>query len=696
MILGLIMIKFRSLLFLLLFSLGVLLQAAAVAAPTPSTGDYNYDDLRHRLENTSGPDALDAFVEFCGRRIIAVPQEYDFSIDRENQYKLSEQCQIACTIRSARIAFIRLADDQLSRLLVDSKYNEFLSSALGFSFIHGWILARSEAVITPYYVGKYFSYEKMYQGLIAQVESGNIKTRFNDLLCDGIVSINAANEVRELGYFFDYVIPLHYAIEKAKEAPVTSSVTTAAPTIQKFNPALSMRRIIQDATDFRLNWGVKTERNPFVFDSKSEVKKKKASFTTSTKKSTWGSYAKAAFVVGAIAIAGLRAYTVRDCIGRAPYFNQGNETIGLFDFTSPSAAYCLVNPSAYPNQEWMPIIQSSANSTNASSQFSGNGAVGGVGSVDDTDNEEGEEGDKTSVDEEEYEHGSSNSTTFQGSTELMLHSANEKALVLFNGTAIAHKDDEFSVILRPKDEFISLFQILGCFSRKYQSDLYPKHFRNDVFDHIFQEGYNETYQQNFIDSFDDNQRKVLISAGQQLNCGQIRGIYLKNIKYGTLLGPQRQTYERLKLVLSQKQKEKISSLRLREYDELDDDEKLFLLLTGVIDGSKSSVVQRIFTRNGWAPMQQINILELSSKGQFNDQLLGYLLNLLDGGAIEIGQKYDPTTRKKIHCIKAQVSPTEYNLIYIDPLTKQPKTDRYNNRGFIPPENNYFLTINTTN
>jgi hypothetical protein len=89
--------------------------------------------------------------------------------------------------------------------------HDFFKTSLGVSLVYGWTLNQFKDAITPYYIGRYFSFEKMFQGLADRVEGDNVKTFLKSAFTRGLRAVED-----DRWAFYDHMLYLPYAIEKVR------------------------------------------------------------------------------------------------------------------------------------------------------------------------------------------------------------------------------------------------------------------------------------------------------------------------------------------------------------------------------------------------------------------------------------------------------------------------------------------------
>ncbi len=120
-----------------------------------------------------------------------------------------------------RIAVISLNAPGL-QTVVEANH-EFFKTSLGISLVYGWALNHFKDAITPYYIGHYFSFDKMFQGLADRVDGDNVKTFLKSTFTRGLRAVED-----DRWAFYDHMLYLPYAMEKVKLA---SPVGADAPLV---------------------------------------------------------------------------------------------------------------------------------------------------------------------------------------------------------------------------------------------------------------------------------------------------------------------------------------------------------------------------------------------------------------------------------------------------------------------------------
>ena len=106
-----------------------------------------------------------------------------------------------------RKAVIGLNADQLQAVV--EKNHEFFKTSLGTSLIYGWTLNQFKEPVTPYYIGHYFSFDKLFQGLASKMVDHNVATFLKSAFTLGLSAVEA-----DRWAFYDHMLYLPYAIEQ--------------------------------------------------------------------------------------------------------------------------------------------------------------------------------------------------------------------------------------------------------------------------------------------------------------------------------------------------------------------------------------------------------------------------------------------------------------------------------------------------
>ena len=96
---------------------------------------------------------------------------------------------------------------------VFDKNHEFFTTSLGTSLIYGWTLNQFKEPITPYYIGDYFSFDKLFQGLAGKMADHDLKFFLKGAFTLGLSAVEA-----DRWAFYDHMLYLPYAIEQVGAA----------------------------------------------------------------------------------------------------------------------------------------------------------------------------------------------------------------------------------------------------------------------------------------------------------------------------------------------------------------------------------------------------------------------------------------------------------------------------------------------
>ena len=121
-----------------------------------------------------------------------------------------------------RTAVIRLSFDELKDVVENN--HDFFKTSLGLSLIYGWALNQFKDANTPYYLGRYFSFDKMFQGMANNIGDINVKTFLKSRFTLGLKAVEDDRWV-----FYDHMLYLPYAIEQVRAAVVPVDGAVAAP-----------------------------------------------------------------------------------------------------------------------------------------------------------------------------------------------------------------------------------------------------------------------------------------------------------------------------------------------------------------------------------------------------------------------------------------------------------------------------------
>ena len=127
-----------------------------------------------------------------------------------------------------RTAVIGLGVDDL-KTVVEANH-AFFKTSLGVSLLHGWALNQFQDAVTPCYIGTYFSFDKMLQGLAEGIADAQTRTFLKSAFTRGLAAVEA-----DRWAYYDHMLYLPYAIGQVRQ------VTPAAA------PLPSVDAVIADA-----------------------------------------------------------------------------------------------------------------------------------------------------------------------------------------------------------------------------------------------------------------------------------------------------------------------------------------------------------------------------------------------------------------------------------------------------------------
>ena len=143
--------------------------------------------------------------------------------------------QEEAALREFRINVISMDYAALKTEINDN--SEFYKTDIGISFLYGWILNQfklndsdtdttKKEIVTPFYVGKYFSFGSMFGAYLDKLEE-NAKTLLSPIFETWVKNLeiqpDEEKQKTKFDFLFDGIIPLHYAIEQAQKNAVHSS-----------------------------------------------------------------------------------------------------------------------------------------------------------------------------------------------------------------------------------------------------------------------------------------------------------------------------------------------------------------------------------------------------------------------------------------------------------------------------------------
>jgi hypothetical protein len=101
--------------------------------------------------------------------------------------------------------------------------HEFFKTSLGTSLIYGWTLNQFKEPVTPYYIGYYFSFDKLFQGLADKFASNpQVSTFLKSTFTLGLSAVDA-----DRWAFYDHMLHLPYAIEQVRLTGARTARTSA-------------------------------------------------------------------------------------------------------------------------------------------------------------------------------------------------------------------------------------------------------------------------------------------------------------------------------------------------------------------------------------------------------------------------------------------------------------------------------------
>ncbi len=156
------------------------------------------------------PDLAEELVSQKGKAVLQTLESIGLC-DLKKQFKFggAQLDPYNAGVREFRKLIIGLDSENL-RGIVESN-NEFFKGFLGVSLIYGWALNQRKEIVTPFYVGKYFSFHKMFEDLANEI-GGYTKTFLKSRFILGLQAV----EKDRFRFLFDGIIPLHYAISQVR------------------------------------------------------------------------------------------------------------------------------------------------------------------------------------------------------------------------------------------------------------------------------------------------------------------------------------------------------------------------------------------------------------------------------------------------------------------------------------------------
>ncbi len=136
-----------------------------------------------------------------------------------------------------RKAVIGLSPQHLKDVV--NAHGAFFQTSLGMSLVYGWALNKCDKVVTPYYIGRYFSFDKLFQGLAEKVGASygsQTKTLLSKTFKSGLTAVEVTEEARWA--FYHHLMYLPYAIEQVRAAAPLAAVSLLAPVVPPSMDAL--------------------------------------------------------------------------------------------------------------------------------------------------------------------------------------------------------------------------------------------------------------------------------------------------------------------------------------------------------------------------------------------------------------------------------------------------------------------------
>ena len=138
-----------------------------------------------------------------------------------------EKLQQEARVRNLRQSVISKNFEALKSEVVG---REFYKTSVGVSFLYGWLLNQFKEVVTPFYVGKYFSFKAMFDPLLNKIDESArnfLSPKFNEWVEKLEAKEEKQKQEDKFSFLFDGIIPLHYAIEQVRAGK--DDPTTKAP-----------------------------------------------------------------------------------------------------------------------------------------------------------------------------------------------------------------------------------------------------------------------------------------------------------------------------------------------------------------------------------------------------------------------------------------------------------------------------------
>jgi hypothetical protein len=87
--------------------------------------------------------------------------------------------------------------------------HEFFKTSLGVSLVYGWTLNQFKEPITPYYIGYYFSFDRLFLGMASKMANAQVSTFLKRTFTLGLRAVED-----DRWAFYDHMLYLPYAIEQ--------------------------------------------------------------------------------------------------------------------------------------------------------------------------------------------------------------------------------------------------------------------------------------------------------------------------------------------------------------------------------------------------------------------------------------------------------------------------------------------------
>jgi hypothetical protein len=87
--------------------------------------------------------------------------------------------------------------------------HDFFKTSLGISLVYGWTLNQFKEPVTPYYIGHYFSFDKLFQGLAGKMDDNNVVTFLRSAFTRGLSAVDADRDGHSMITCFIYLTLLN-------------------------------------------------------------------------------------------------------------------------------------------------------------------------------------------------------------------------------------------------------------------------------------------------------------------------------------------------------------------------------------------------------------------------------------------------------------------------------------------------------